>query len=77
MVLVFAILIIISLISESLIKIGNTPYNCNSGKVSRHLFNLFFYIILMFVVSHVNYYMFMSLSIPKMATVAVYLISSA
>ena len=42
MVLVFAILIIISLISESLIKIGNTPYNCNSGKVSRHLFNLFF-----------------------------------
>ena len=41
MVLVFAILIIISLIS-SLIKIGNTPYNCNSGKVSRHFFNLFF-----------------------------------
>ena len=49
--LVFAILTIAPLISESLL--GNTPVNGNSPKVSGYL-SLFLYLVLMFVVSHVN-----------------------
>ena len=49
--LVFAILAIAPLISESLL--GNTPVNGNSPKVSGYLF-VFLYLVLMFVVSHVN-----------------------
>ena len=50
-VLVFAILAIAPLISESLL--ANTPVNGNSPKVSGYLF-VFLYLVLMFVVSHVN-----------------------
>ena len=50
-VLVFAILTIAPLTSESLI--GNTPVNGNSPNVSGHLFT-FLYLILMFVVSHIH-----------------------
>ena len=49
--LVFAILTIASLFSESLLR--NTPVNGNSPKVSGYL-SLFLYLVLMFVVSHVN-----------------------
>ena len=49
--MVFAILAIAPLISESLL--GNTPVNGNSPKVSGYLF-VFLYLVLMFVVSHVN-----------------------
>ena len=49
--LVFTILTIASLILESLL--GNTPVNGSSRKVSGYL-SLFLYIVLMFVVSHVN-----------------------
>ena len=49
--LVFAILTIAPLISQSLL--GNTPVNGNSLKVSGYL-SLFLYLVLMFVVSHVN-----------------------
>ena len=49
--LVFAILTIAPLISESLL--GNAPVNGNSPKVSGYL-SLFLYLVLMFVVSHVN-----------------------
>ena len=49
--LVFAILAIAPLISESLL--GNTPVNGNSLKVSGYLF-IFLYLVLMFVVSQVN-----------------------
>ena len=49
--LVFSIHTIASLISESLL--GNTPVNGNSPKVSGYLF-VFLYLVLMFVVSHVN-----------------------
>ena len=49
--LVFSILAIASLLSESLL--GNTPVNDNSAKVSGFL-SLFLYLVLMFVVSHVN-----------------------
>ena len=42
---------IATLISESLV--GNTPVNGNSPKVSGYLF-VFLYLVLMFVVSHVN-----------------------
>ena len=48
--LVFAILTIPPLISESLL--GNTPVNGNSIKVSGYL-SLFLYSFLMFFVSHV------------------------
>ena len=49
--LTFAIRAIASLISESLL--GNTPVNGNSPKVSGYL-SLFLYLVLIFVVSHVN-----------------------
>ena len=49
--LVFAILVIAPLISESLL--GNTPVNGNSPKVSGYLF-VFLFLVLMFVVFHVN-----------------------
>ena len=49
--LIFAILAIAPLISESLL--GNTPVNGNSPKVSGYLF-VFLYLVLMFVVSHLN-----------------------
>ena len=72
--LVFAILIIAPLIPEYLLD--NTPVNGNSPKVSGNL-SLFLYLVLMFVVSHVNNYILMSPPIPKMITDAVYLVSSA
>ena len=50
-VLVFAVLTIAPLISEFLLHY--TPVNGNSPKKSGHLFT-FLYLILMFVVSHVN-----------------------
>ena len=50
-VMAFAVLTAASLISESLL--GNTPINDTSPKVFGHLFT-FLYLILMFVVSHVN-----------------------
>ena len=50
-VLVFAILTIAPLILESLQV--NTPVNGDSPKLSGHLFT-FTYLILMFVVSHIN-----------------------
>ena len=50
-VLVFAILTIALLISESLL--GNTPVNGNSPRVSGYL-TCFLYLALMFVVSRVN-----------------------
>ena len=50
-VLVFAILTNGPLISASLL--GNNPVNGSSPKVSGHLFT-FLYLILIFVVSHVN-----------------------
>ena len=49
--LVFAILTIAPIISESLL--GNAPVNDNSPKVSGYL-SLFLYLVLMFVLSHVN-----------------------
>ena len=49
--LVFVILSIAALISESLL--GNIPVNGNSLKVSGYL-SLFLYLVLMFVVSYVN-----------------------
>ena len=49
--LVFAILTIAPLISESLL--GNTSANVNSPNVSRY-FSLFLYLVLILVVSHVN-----------------------
>ena len=49
--LVFAILIIAPVTSESLL--GNTSVNGNSPKVSGYL-SLFLDLVLMFVVSHVN-----------------------
>ena len=49
--LIFAILAIAPLISESLL--GNTPVNSNSPKVSEYLF-VFLYLVLMFVVFHLN-----------------------
>ena len=49
--LVFAIYTIAPLISESLL--GNAPVNDNSPKVSGYL-SLFLYLVLIFVVSHVN-----------------------
>ena len=49
--LVFAILTIAPLISEFLL--GNTPVDGNSPKVSGYFFT-FLYLILMFVVSHIN-----------------------
>ena len=49
--LVFAVLTVAPLISESLL--GNNPVNGNSPKVSGYL-SLFLYLALMFVVSHVN-----------------------
>ena len=49
--LVFAILTIAPLILESLR--GNTPVNDNYPKVSGYL-SLFLYLVLMFVVSHIN-----------------------
>ena len=49
--LVLAILTIAPLISEFLL--GNAPVNDNSPKVSGYL-SLFLYLVLMFVVSHVN-----------------------
>ena len=49
--LVFAILAIAPLILEPLL--GNTPVNGNSPKVSGYL-SLFLYLVLMFVVSHIN-----------------------
>ena len=49
--LVFAILTVALLISGSLL--GNTPVSDNSPKVSGYLFT-FIYLVLMFVVSHVN-----------------------
>ena len=49
--LVFAILTIVPLISESLL--GNTPVNGNSLKLSAYL-SLFLYLVFMFAVSHVN-----------------------
>ena len=49
--LVFAILAIAPLISESLL--GNTPVNGNYLKVSGYLF-IFLYLVLMFVVSQAN-----------------------
>ena len=49
--LVFAILTTAPLISEYLL--GNTPVNANSPKVSGYL-SLFLYLVLIFVVSHVN-----------------------
>ena len=49
--LVFAILAIATLISESLS--GNTPVNGNSPKMCGYLF-VFLYIVLMFVVFHEN-----------------------
>ena len=50
--LVFVILTIAPPISESLF--GNTPVNGNSPKESGYL-SLFLYLVLMFVVSHVNF----------------------
>ena len=49
--LVFAVLTVAPLISESLL--GNNPVNGNSPKVSGYL-SFFLYLALMFVVSHVN-----------------------
>ena len=49
--LVFAILTIAPLISESLL--GNAPADDNSPKASGY-FSLFLYLVLMFVVSHVD-----------------------
>ena len=49
--LAFAFHIIAPLILESLL--GNTPVNGNSPNVSGY-FSLFLYLVLMFVVSHVN-----------------------
>ena len=49
--LVFAILTIAPLVSESLL--GNAPVNGNSPKVSGYL-SLFLYSVLMFVVSYVK-----------------------
>ena len=49
--LVFAIRTIAPLTSESLLC--NTPVNSNSPKVSGY-FSLFLYLVLIFVVSHVN-----------------------
>ena len=72
--LVFAILIIASLISESLL--GNISANGDSPRVSGYL-SLFLYLVLMFVVSHVNLLNIHSPPIQKMITDAVYLISSA
>ena len=72
--LVFAILTIAPLISESLL--GNNPVNDNSLNVSGYL-SLFLHVVLMFVVSHVKFYIFMSPPIPKMIPDAVYPISSA
>ena len=70
--LVFAILTIALLILESLL--GNTPVNGNSPKVSGYL-SLFLYLILLFVVSHVNLlHIYVSI---LWHTDAVYLISSA
>ena len=70
--LAFAINTIASLISESLLV--NTPVNGNSPKVSEY-FYLLQYLVLMFVVSHVNL-LHIFVFIPKMNTDAVYLISS-
>ena len=72
--LVFAILTIAPLLSESLL--GNTPASGNSPKVSGYL-SLFSYFVLMFVVSHVNLLHVISPPIQRMITDAVYLISSA
>ena len=72
--LVFAIHTVAPLISKSLP--GNTPVNGYSLKVSEYL-SLFLYLVLIFVVSHVIYYIFMSPTVLKMIPDAVYLISSA
>ena len=61
--LVFAILAIAPLVSESLLVNGN------SVKVSGYLF-VFLYFVLMFVVSHVN---LLHIHVPKMITDVVYL----
>ena len=60
--LVFAILVIAPLISESLL--GNTPVNGNSPKVSGYLF-VFLFLVLMFVVFHVNLLQIQISTYPK------------
>ena len=60
--MVFAIHVIAPLISESLL--GNTPVNGNSPNVSGYLF-LFLHLVLIFVVSHVNFLHIHVFTYPK------------
>ena len=62
MALVFVILTIAPIFSESLL--GNTPVNGNSPKVSGYL-SLFLYLVLIFVVSHVNLFHIHVSTYPK------------